>query len=87
MGRSGVRKTQRQRKTAVLEKRGQWRALDIYNWLPSRSVLSHRLEHVLDPTGTYITQERSVPGLVLRITLRIIIHRRPCSWGCSGGSA
>lgn len=59
----------------------------IYNWLPSRSVLSRRLKRVLDPSGTYITQERSVPGLVLNITLRIIIHRCPCSQGYSGGSA
>lgn len=51
-----------------------------------RSVLSHRLERVLDPSGTYITQERSVPGLVLNITLRMIIHRHPCSQGYSGVS-
>lgn len=58
---------------------GHW--LYIYRWLRLRSVLSRRLERVLDSSGTYITQKRSVPGLVLNITLGIII--RSCSRGCS----
>lgn len=58
---------------------GHW--LYIYRWLRLRSVLSRRLERVLDSSGTYITQKRSVPGLVLNITLGIIIH------SCSGGGS
>lgn len=86
MGRSGTRKTQQQKKTAVLETRGQRSAFAIYSCHPLRSVLSHRPKRVLDPSGTYITQEGSVAGLVLNITLRIIIYMCPCGQGYSGGS-
>lgn len=40
--------------------RGGVRVLAVCNWLPLRSVLSHRLENTLDPSGTYITQEGEV---------------------------
>lgn len=43
--------------------RGGVRMLAVHNWLPSRSVLSHRLENTLDPSGTYITQDREVSAL------------------------
>lgn len=44
----------------VLERSGQRRVLAVRNWLPLRSVLSHRLENSLGPSGTYITQEGEV---------------------------
>lgn len=44
----------------MLERRSQRRVLAVHNWLPSRSVLSHRLENTPDPSGTYIIQEGEV---------------------------
>lgn len=46
--------------TTELEEKGQRRAVAIYNWLHLRSVLSPRLERVLDFSGTSTAQERPV---------------------------
>lgn len=48
----------------MLERKSQRRVLAVRNWLPLRSILSHRLENTLDPSGTYITHEGEVSAWV-----------------------
>lgn len=56
--------------TMELEEKGQRRAVAIYNWLHLRSVLSPRLERVLDSSGACVAQGRPVAGACVKYSMK-----------------